>query len=201
MIARIWQGRTRPGMGKAYYHYLEQTGLKEYREGGLSGSIGSATGDWGRDQVCSGYALGQHGSYPGLRRPGARVRGLLSRRQPLFPGARVGALHEALRRAASVLVGDRLFLQLVLLRLLRHAGSRVLVRENRAGEIAINYRGQRLRVRELSFSSPAMGRGTGAAPSTAPPSPKLKPRLAPASHHPWRQGWQQMKTPAFSWAW
>jgi len=31
MIARIWQGRTRPGMGKAYYSYLEQTGLKEYR--------------------------------------------------------------------------------------------------------------------------------------------------------------------------
>ena len=34
--------------------------------------------------------------------------------------------------------------------------SRVLVRENQAGEIAIHYRGQRLRVRELSFSSPAM---------------------------------------------
>ena len=32
MIARIWQGRTRPAMGKAYYAYLEQTGLKEYRE-------------------------------------------------------------------------------------------------------------------------------------------------------------------------
>ena len=31
MIARIWQGRTRPGMGKAYYSYLEETGLKEYR--------------------------------------------------------------------------------------------------------------------------------------------------------------------------
>ena len=31
MIARIWQARTRPGMGKAYYSYLEQTGLKEYR--------------------------------------------------------------------------------------------------------------------------------------------------------------------------
>jgi heme-degrading monooxygenase HmoA len=30
MMARIWQGRTRPGMGKAYYAYLEQTGLKEY---------------------------------------------------------------------------------------------------------------------------------------------------------------------------
>jgi len=31
MIARIWQGRTRPGMGKAYMSYLEQTGLKDYR--------------------------------------------------------------------------------------------------------------------------------------------------------------------------
>jgi len=31
MIARVWQGRTRAGMGKAYYAYLEQTGLKEYR--------------------------------------------------------------------------------------------------------------------------------------------------------------------------
>ena len=34
--------------------------------------------------------------------------------------------------------------------------SRVLVRENQAGQIAIHYRGQRLGVRELSFSSPAM---------------------------------------------
>ena len=32
MIARVWQGRTRAGMGKAYYAYLEQTGLKAYRE-------------------------------------------------------------------------------------------------------------------------------------------------------------------------
>jgi heme-degrading monooxygenase HmoA len=31
MIARIWQGHTRPGMGQAYMSYLEQTGLKEYR--------------------------------------------------------------------------------------------------------------------------------------------------------------------------
>jgi heme-degrading monooxygenase HmoA len=31
MIARIWQARTRPGMGKAYYKYLEETGLKEYQ--------------------------------------------------------------------------------------------------------------------------------------------------------------------------
>jgi heme-degrading monooxygenase HmoA len=31
MIARIWQGCTRPGMGKEYYSYLQQTGLKEYQ--------------------------------------------------------------------------------------------------------------------------------------------------------------------------
>ena len=31
MIARIWQARTRPGMGKPYISYLEKTGLKEYR--------------------------------------------------------------------------------------------------------------------------------------------------------------------------
>jgi heme-degrading monooxygenase HmoA len=31
MIARVWEGRTRPGLGKAYYAYLEQTGLKEYK--------------------------------------------------------------------------------------------------------------------------------------------------------------------------
>jgi len=79
--------------------------------------------------------------------------------------------------------------------------SRVLVRENQAGQIAIHYRGQRLGIRKLSFSSTAMGRGRGAAPSPAPPSPKPKPRLAPASHHPWRQAWQQMKTAALSWAW
>ena len=32
MIARIWQGQTRPAMGESYFSYLEQTGLKEYRE-------------------------------------------------------------------------------------------------------------------------------------------------------------------------
>ncbi len=31
MIARIWQGRTRPGMGKPYFKYLQETGLKEYK--------------------------------------------------------------------------------------------------------------------------------------------------------------------------
>jgi len=81
--------------------------------------------------------------------------------------------------------------------------SRVLVRENEAGEIAIYYRGQHLASREVPLPSIAMSRGRGAAPSPAPPSPS-PPRTRPprpAAHHPWRRGWQEMKTPAFSWAW
>src|SRR3989441_12530150 len=62
--------------------------------------------------------------------------------------------------------------------------SRVLVREKQAGTIAIHYRGQRLGVRELSFSSPAMGRGRGAAPFPPPPSPQTPP--APPRHQPLR---------------
>ena len=31
MIARIWQGRSRPGMGSAYFAYLQETGVKGYR--------------------------------------------------------------------------------------------------------------------------------------------------------------------------
>jgi transposase len=83
------------------------------------------------------------------------------------------------------------------------ARSRVRVRENEAGEIAIHYRSQRLRFRELT--GPGLGNrgGSGSAPSPAPPSPP-PPRShsrSPDAHHPWRQGWQQMKTPAFSGAW
>jgi len=81
--------------------------------------------------------------------------------------------------------------------------SRVLVRENEAGEIAIYYRGQHLASREVPLPSIAMSRGRGAAPSPPPPSPS-PPRTRPprpAAHHPWRRGWQEMKTPAFSWAW
>ncbi len=49
MIARIWQGRTRPGMGQAYYHYLEQTGLEEYRktEGFREVLVLTGDGGWG----------------------------------------------------------------------------------------------------------------------------------------------------------
>ena len=55
------------------------------------------------------------------------------------------------------------------------AKSRVLVRENEAGEIAIHYRNQRVGFREWKAS-------------TAPPSPILRRSLPPAPNHPWRQG-------------
>ncbi|HEV2715830.1 MAG TPA: ISNCY family transposase [Terriglobales bacterium] len=80
------------------------------------------------------------------------------------------------------------------------AKSRVLVRENEQGAIAITYRGQGLPFTVITAST-AVGRGRGAAPSPAPPSPKPRHSVSPAKDHPWRQGWQQMKTPAFSWAW
>ena len=80
------------------------------------------------------------------------------------------------------------------------AKSRVLVRENEAGEVAIHYRNQRVSFRELKAST-ALGERRGAAPSPAPPSPKPHRNPPPTPNHPWRQGWQQMKTPAFSPAW
>jgi hypothetical protein len=77
------------------------------------------------------------------------------------------------------------------------AKSRVLVRENEAGEIAIHYRDQRLGFRELLHASKALSEGRGAAPSPAPLSPKPRRNIPPAPNHPWRQAWQ-MKTPVFS---
>jgi transposase len=79
--------------------------------------------------------------------------------------------------------------------------SRVRVRENEAGEVAIHYRGQRLKFHDLRTASAVLSGGRDGAPSPAPPSPKPPRILHPAAHHPWRQGWQNMKTPAFSWAW
>jgi hypothetical protein len=67
------------------------------------------------------------------------------------------------------------------------AKSRVLVRENEAGKIAIHYRGQRLLFRELKAASKALSGGRDLAPSPAPPSLKLHP-FTPASNHPWRLG-------------
>jgi transposase len=82
------------------------------------------------------------------------------------------------------------------------AKSQVRVRENEQGAIAITYRERSLPFTEI-VASPQPSRGRGSAPSPAPPSPS-PPRSrsrSPAPHHPWRQGWQQMKTPAFSGAW
>jgi transposase len=45
------------------------------------------------------------------------------------------------------------------------AKSRVLVRENESGEVAIHYRGQRLLYRELKAASKALSEGRGVAPS------------------------------------
>jgi len=83
------------------------------------------------------------------------------------------------------------------------AKSRVLVRENEAGEIAIHYRGQRLGFRQLLWASTAMSEERGAAPSSAPPSPHPARSFGrpAASDHPWRRAYQTMKTPAFSAAW
>jgi transposase len=78
------------------------------------------------------------------------------------------------------------------------ARSRVLVKENEAGKIVIHYRDQRVGFRELKAST-ALGERRGAAPSPAPPSPN-RHRPAPPTH-PWKQGWQKMRTPTYSLAW
>jgi transposase len=82
------------------------------------------------------------------------------------------------------------------------AKSRVLVRENEAGAIAIHYRGRLLPFREIQASA-ERSRERGAAPSSAPPSPSPTRWHAytPPSTHPWRRGYQHMKTPQFSVAW
>ena len=78
------------------------------------------------------------------------------------------------------------------------AKSRVLVRENQAGELAIHYRDHRLVFRELKAASTALSERRGAAPSPAPPSPKLRRSLPPAANHPWRQGFQHRNSTNFS---
>src|SRR2546428_5808268 len=68
------------------------------------------------------------------------------------------------------------------------ARSRVQVRENEAGEIAIHYRNQRLGFRELKAASTALCEGMGAAPSPPPPSPLPRPNPPPPPNHPWGKG-------------
>jgi transposase len=82
------------------------------------------------------------------------------------------------------------------------AKSRVRVRENEQGAIAITYREQSLPFTEI-FAATQPRRGRGSAPSPAPPSPSptRSRSRSPAAHHPWRQGWQHRITPAFSGAW
>jgi transposase len=77
------------------------------------------------------------------------------------------------------------------------AKSRVLVRENEAGEVAIHYRGQRMVFRELKAST-ALSEGRGAAPSPAPPSPILRRSIPPAPNHPWRKGFSAKAHARFS---
>ena len=79
--------------------------------------------------------------------------------------------------------------------------SRVRVRENQTGELAIYYRDHRLVFRELKAASTALSERRGVAPPTAPPSPKPKSCLSVADH-PWRRNrYQDMRTPTFSSAW
>jgi hypothetical protein len=66
------------------------------------------------------------------------------------------------------------------------AKSRVLVRENRSGEVAIHYRDQRVGFRELKASA-ALDERRSAAPSPAPLSPILRRSLPAAANHPWRK--------------
>jgi hypothetical protein len=81
------------------------------------------------------------------------------------------------------------------------AKSRVLVRENQAGEVAIHYCNHCLVFREWKAASTAPSEARGAAPSPAPPSPKPKSCI-PAVDHPCRKNrYQHMKTPIFSSAW
>ena len=67
------------------------------------------------------------------------------------------------------------------------AKSRVRVRENEAGKMAIHYRDHRLRFREVKAASKELSEGRDVAPSPAPPSLKPTPFI-PASNHPWRLG-------------
>ncbi len=72
------------------------------------------------------------------------------------------------------------------------ARSKVLVRENEAGELHIEYRGQKLsftRIERRPDRQPLCGGGL----------PRASPRqLTPAKNHPWKQSYKQMTTPTMA---
>jgi hypothetical protein len=79
------------------------------------------------------------------------------------------------------------------------AKSRVLVREN--GRDCHSLSWASLRFRQLPMASTALSEGRGTAPSFALPSPKPVRSLPAPKHHPWRQGYGNMRTPVFSPVW
>ncbi len=79
------------------------------------------------------------------------------------------------------------------------AKSRVTVRENERGELAIEYRGQRLRFHEIAFRPPSEERPSVAVARDA--SPARRGRVAPPPTHPWRQDYRNMRTQLFTSRW
>jgi len=70
------------------------------------------------------------------------------------------------------------------------ARSRVLVRENQAGELHIEYRGRRLGFTPIE-------RRPDRKPSCGGDVSRASPRhVAPANNHPWKQSYKQMTTPS-----
>jgi hypothetical protein len=78
------------------------------------------------------------------------------------------------------------------------AKSRVLVREDGAGEVAIHSRGQRLGSRELKVAPKALDEGRDAASSPAPLFPISRRSISPAPNHPWRKGFSAKARALFS---
>ena len=70
------------------------------------------------------------------------------------------------------------------------AKSKVLVRENQAGELHIEYRGQKLAFTRIERRPERQPAGGGEVSRASPRHP------TPADNHPWKQGYKQMRTPA-----
>jgi transposase len=77
------------------------------------------------------------------------------------------------------------------------AKSRVLVRENESGEVAIHYRGQRLLYRELKAASKALSEGRGVGPYPPPPPPHRAATFLPLRITPGEKASPPNHTPAF----